>query len=311
MKRSNKVKWGEVKVGVLITIAIFFLIWASFTGGGTSIFDKKIGFLAYFDNVNGLVKGAPVWIAGVEVGNVKSITFVNLDSAGQIEIKLRVKESIANMITIDSRIRLGTIGMLGDKYLEIIPGTLGKTRIAEGGAIKTEATGDLAAIMSEGEELVTNSRKVMSNLGHITDNIKDGQGTFGQLMTNEKLYVELTNLIGFMAVLTRDLQKNQERITSAVENISSNLKDVSAKANSNSGTIGKLLGEPGLYDNLQASSGQIDSILTKINGGQGTAGAIVNDDELYQEIKNLLVRVENLVSDIEKNPRKYFKFSVF
>ncbi|MCP4706894.1 MAG: MCE family protein, partial [candidate division Zixibacteria bacterium] len=112
MKRSTKVKWGEIKVGVLITIALFVLVWASFSGSGTSIFDKKINFVAYFDNVNGLVKGAPVWIAGVEVGNVSSIKFVNLDSAGQIELKLRVKESVTNMITIDARIRLGTIGML-------------------------------------------------------------------------------------------------------------------------------------------------------------------------------------------------------
>ena len=63
---------------------------------------------------------------GVEVGNVKSIKFVNLDSAGQIELKLRVKESVTNMITVDASIRLGTIGMLGDKYVEIIPGTLGR-----------------------------------------------------------------------------------------------------------------------------------------------------------------------------------------
>ncbi len=311
MKRSNKVKWGEIKVGVIITIAIFVLLWASFSGGGTSIFDKKIRYVAYFDNVSGLVKGAPVWIAGVEVGNVQSITFVNLDSAGQIEIKLRVKEAVANMITIDARIRLGTIGLLGDKYMEIIPGTLGKPRIAEDGAIRTDAAGDMAAIMSEGEELVTTSRKVMSNLGNITEQIKNGDGTVGQLVTDKQLYTELTSLIASMTVLIDDLQKNQARITLAIENISSDLEGISAKANSSGGTIGKMLGDPGMYDNLHSSAGRIDSILSKINRGQGTAGAIVNDDELYQEIKNLIVRIENLVTDIEKNPRKYFKFSVF
>jgi phospholipid/cholesterol/gamma-HCH transport system substrate-binding protein len=311
MKRSNKVKWGEIKVGVLITIAIFVLLWASFSGSGTSIFDKKIRYVAYFDNVNGLVKGAPVWIAGVEVGNVQTITFVNLDSAGQIEIKLRVKETVANMITIDARIRLGTIGLLGDKYVEIIPGTLGKPLIAEDSAIRTDATGDLAAIMSEGEELVTTSRKVMSNLSNITEQIRNGGGTVGQLITDRQLYTELTGLIGSMTVLIDDLQKNQTRITLAIENISSDLEGISAKANNNSGTIGKMLGDPGMYDNLHSSAGRIDSILSKINRGQGTAGAIVNDDELYQEIKNLIVRIENLVADIEKNPRKYFKFSVF
>ncbi len=311
MIKSTKVKWGEIKVGVLITIALFVLLWASFSGSGTSIFDKKVRYIAYFDNVNGLVKGAPVWIAGVEVGNVTSIKFVNLDSAGQIELKLRVKESVTNMITIDASIKLGTIGMLGDKYVEIIPGTLGKPLIAEDGAIRTDATGNLAAIMSEGEELVTSSRKVMGNLCEITAGLKDGEGTIGQLLVNNQLHVELTGLIASMTILMDGLQKNQERITSAMENISTDLADVTSKANSNSGTIGKLLGDPKLYDNLNSSTGRIDSILSKINQGQGTAGAMVNDDELYQEIKNLVVRINNLVTDIEQNPHKYLKFSVF
>jgi len=311
MKRSTKVKWGEIKVGIFISIAIFGLLWASFSGGGTSIFEKKTSYIAYFDNVSGLVKGAPVWIAGVEVGNVKSIKFVNLDSASQIEIKLRVKESVTNMITVDARIRIGTIGMLGDKYVEIIPGTLGRQLIAEDGAIRTDATGDLAALMSEGEELVSSTRKVMGNLCDITGQIKDGEGTLGQLISNKQLHAELTSLVTTMTVLMDGLQKNQERITGAIENISADLADVTAKANSNSGTIGKLLADPKLYDNLHSSAGRIDSILSKINRGQGTAGALVNDDELYQEIKNLVARINNLVTDIEQNPHKYLKFSVF
>ncbi|MCP4634289.1 MAG: hypothetical protein GY855_15290, partial [candidate division Zixibacteria bacterium] len=239
------------------------------------------------------------------------IKFVNLDSAGQIELKLRVKESVTNMITIDARIRLGTIGMLGDKYLEIIPGTLGKQLIAEDGAIKTDAKGDLAAIMSEGEELISSSRKTMGNLCDITKQIQNGEGTLGQLISNDELHVELAGLISSMTILMDGLQKNQERITGAMENMSSDLADVTAKANSNTGTIGKLLSDPKLYDNLNSSTGRIDSILSKINQGEGTAGAIVNDDDLYQEVKNLVVRIENLVTDIEQNPSKYLKFSVF
>ena len=311
MKRSNKVKWGELKVGILIIIAIFILLWASFSGSGTSIFERKVGYTAYFDNVNGLVKGAPVWVAGVEVGNVHSIQFVNTDSISQIELKLSVKESITNMITIDSKIRLGTIGMLGDKYVEIIPGTLNKPRIAEDGVISTQATSDLTAIMSESEQMVSSVQDVMLNLDEITKRMKNGEGTIGQMFTNNVLHTELTRLISSMAALVDGLQKNQERITSAMENISSDLEGIAEKANSNSGTIGKLLADPDLYDNLQSSTGRIDSILSKINQGRGTAGAMVNDDELYLELKNLMARAENLISDIEKNPHKYFKFSVF
>jgi len=62
-------------VGILIILAIVILMYVSMSGGGTSVFESKITFICYFDNVNGLVKGSPVWMGGVEVGNVVSLDF--------------------------------------------------------------------------------------------------------------------------------------------------------------------------------------------------------------------------------------------
>ena len=77
-KKSTNIGWGNLKVGIVILIFVALMFWASFTGGGTSIFDSKGKFVSYFENVGGLVNGSPVWMSGVEVGNVKSIKFVNL-----------------------------------------------------------------------------------------------------------------------------------------------------------------------------------------------------------------------------------------
>jgi phospholipid/cholesterol/gamma-HCH transport system substrate-binding protein len=311
MKRSTRVKWGEIRVGLLIAIALTIFVWASFTGGGLTIFESKIDYHAYFDNVDGLVSGAPVRLAGVEVGNVHSIEFVNIDTARLIEIDIRVKRSIMNMVTADSKVMLGTLGLLGDKYIEIIPGSPNLPVHREGSVIQTAQTRGFSAFLDEGEEVMTDTGRLMRNLSIITGRMKAGEGTVGQLIYNEELYTELTKLASAMTVLMENLQKNQARITEAIEGMSSNLEDISRKVDDNTGTIGRLVNEPGLYDNLHSSTGRIDSILSKINQGRGTAGAMVNDDELYQDIKNLIVRIDNLVSDIEKNPRKYFKFSVF
>ncbi|MFH2035947.1 MAG: MlaD family protein [Candidatus Zixiibacteriota bacterium] len=311
MKRSTKVKWGEIKVGLLILAAIVVLLWASFSGGGTSIFDKKMVYKTYFDNVNGLVKGAPVWISGVEVGNIISVEIVNLDSANQIEVNLRVIKSVQNMITEDARIKIGTIGFIGDKYVEIIPGSFKKPMLEAGSIIPSISPGDIASMFKEGEKAMVNAQGVAANLEEITDKIKKGEGTAGQLFTNDKLYHEMTKMLAALTILINEMQVSQKKIVSSIDDISGNLGSISDKINSNDGTVGKFISDPGLYDNLHASTGKVDSILDKINRGDGTAGAMVNDDELYQEIKNLIVRVENLVSDIEQNPRKYFKFSVF
>jgi phospholipid/cholesterol/gamma-HCH transport system substrate-binding protein len=311
MKRSIRVKWGELKVGLLITVAVVILVWASFSGGGTSIFDTKVGYTAYFANVNGLVSGSPVWIAGVEVGNVKSIKFVNLDSLRQIEIKIRVKKAITNMITTNAGVKLGTIGFIGDKYVEIVPGTLTLPELEPGSIIATIPSADLNAMIAQGEKTMTSTRYLTENLSELTAKVKRGEGTTGQLFTNDTLYHEMTRLVSAMTVLVGDMQRSQRELFSSIKNVARNVDTLTAQVNSGRGTVGKLISNPELYDNLKSSAGRIDSILAKINRGEGTAGGLVNDDSLYIEIRNLVTRVNNLVSDIEKNPRKYFKFSVF
>jgi len=311
MKRSNRVKWGELKVGLVITAAVAALLWASFSGGGTSIFEDKVIYQAYFANVNGLVSGAPVWISGVEVGNVASMEFVNIDSARQILVKIRIVKKVQKMITTDAKVMIGTIGLLGDKYIEITPGTLTNPVLKEGEFIPTASAGDLSAVLEQSEGAMIQMKGLLGNLDTLTGRINTGEGTVGQLFRDDKLYFEMTKLMSSMTVLVDGLQKNQERIVGSIESVATNLDTITTRVEKNSGTIGKLLTDPGLYDNLHSSTGRIDSILAKINNGEGTAGAVVNDEELYVEIKNLVVRIENLVTDIEQNPHKYFKFSVF
>ena len=86
---------------------------------------------------------------------------------------------------------------------------------------------------------------------------------------------------------------------------------LSDQVNENQGTMGKLIADPALYDNLNATTARLDSVLTKIDRAEGNVGLLVNDTALYVELSNLLARANNLMTDIEKNPRKYFKFSVF
>jgi len=311
MKKSSSVRWGSLKVGIVLIIAISVMFWASLGGGGTSIFDPKGSFECYFKNVNGLVSGAPVWMSGVEVGNVRSVSFINLDSLRQVKVKCKVKRSIWKMLTEDARVHLGTIGFLGDKYIEILPGTKGLSPIEEGGVILTKDAGDAVAMFKAGEEAIGEARSVIDNLDTLLYHMNQGEGTLGQLAVNDKLYQEMTSLMGKLTILTADLQKNQERIVSSIEKTANSVASLSEKVNQSEGTIGKLINDPKLYDNLTAISTRMDSIVNKINTAEGTLGLMVSDTGLYVEMTNLMARVNNLVTDIEKNPGRYLKFSVF
>lgn len=311
MKRSISVRWGKLKVGLLVMTAIAIAMWASLTGGGTSIFESKGLFSSYFTNVNGLVNGSPVWMSGVEIGNVKSVRFVNLDSVRQVEVICRVRRSAWMMLTRGTEVALGTIGFLGDKYVEVYPGPKGEQVISEGEIVPTRDVGQATAMFKAGEAALNKAGSLAGNLDTLLGRMNRGEGTLGQLATDKALYVQLTQVLTDLAALTRDLQKNQERLTASIEKMGNASEQLTNDVTKGTGSVGKMMSDPMLYDRLASTSARLDSITSKINSPSGNVGLLVNDTALYNEVTELVARINNLVTDIEKNPRKYFKFSVF
>ena len=311
MQRSIRVRWGNLKVGILLVIAFGVLLWASLSGTGTSIFQPKGLFVCYFTNVNGLLPGAPVWMSGVEIGNVKKIEFVNLDSAKVVKVTCRAKKSVWKQLTPGTLVQLGTIGFLGDKYVEIIPSLKPGEPLAEGGELPVRDAGSAERLFKEGEEAMAEAGSIMSNLDSIMMRINRGEGSLGKIATQDEFYVQMTKLMTNLTALTGDMQKNQERIVSSIERTSKAMSGISEKVDQNTGTLGRIVNDPQLYDNLTATTARLDTIMAKLNNSSGSMGLLVNDTALYVEVTNLLSRLNNLVADIEKNPRKYLKFSVF
>jgi phospholipid/cholesterol/gamma-HCH transport system substrate-binding protein len=311
MQRSVKIKWGAVPVGILIITAIVVLMYISMTGGGTSIFESKITFTCYFENVNGLVKGSPVWMAGVEVGNVQSLNFDVLDTPRQVKVICRVTKRIHRYLNADARVELGTIGFLGDKYIEVIPGLKGAKPIAPNDIVASQDVGSAPKVFEAGEKALKDAGRVVIGFDTLLSRVNRGEGSLGQLASNDSLYVQLTALLANLTRITASLQENQESLIESVRHMSQSVGDLATQVKDNQGTLGKLIAEPGLYNNLNATSARLDSILTKIDRSEGSAGRLVNDTGLYVELTNLLARANTLITDIEKNPRKYFKFSVF
>lgn len=311
MQRSIKLQWANLWVGLLLIFTICVVMYASIAGGGLSIFDSRITFTCYFKNVEGLVTGSPVWMSGLEVGNVSTLDFDVVDSARVVRVICRVKRSLRPYLNQDTRVQLGTIGFLGDKYIEIVPGVTGAPPIESGDEIQAQDIGNAPAVFSAAETAINQAGGLVASLDTVLARMRDGEGTLGKLSTDDALYVHLTKLTGNLSKLTADLQSNQERIVGSIEHMSHSIGDLADKVNQNEGTMAKLLTDPRLYDNLTATSARLDSILTKIDTAAGSAGLLVNDTALYVELTKLLARANNLITDIERDPRRYFKFSVF
>lgn len=311
MKRTGKIRWGNMRVGIIITFALAMLLYSSFRGGGTSIFERKNRLVVYVPNVNGLVKGAPVWLGGVEVGNVKTVSFVNLDAERRIKVVFSAKNSVWEFLTADTKVKFGTIGLLGDKYVEIIPGSSGLPILEPDDEVTYIHEGGMAAIIESAPKITNSIDSVLVNLKDLTRRINSDQGSMGRMLSDTMLYANLVTTLNETTRLMSELSESSGKISKKLDRTLESSGNIAAKIDSGVGSLGQLVNDGELYENLARSSARFDSILARLDRGEGSAGALLNDAELYNEVREMVARMNNLISDIEANPRKYFKFSVF
>lgn len=313
MKRAGKVKWSEVKVGGLIAVGILFMLYASFRGGGTSIFERKNDYITYCSDLEGLAPGAPVWLAGVEVGNVNKVSFLKhqVEEGKNIEVRIRVKKSVEYLITPGTIVQLGTIGLLGDKYVKLVPGPPSDTTLDDGSIIPSTGVTGLDGVLREMPKTLARLNNLLDRAAHIVTTIDTGSGTISLLIKNRELAVKVSNLVDRSDNLMVTLDKNSSTLTKDFHAISSDFHALSEELLAGKGTIGQLLRDPKPYENIVSATARLDTLLMKVEQGEGTAGQLVNDQELYDNIKDLMARMNTLVKDLMDNPKKYFKFSVF
>jgi len=313
MKRAGKVKWGEMKVGILIFIAVAFMFYASFRGGGTSIFEPKITYHAYFDNLNGLAVGAPAWLAGVEVGSVSGLEFLKekLSEEKTIKIDITIKESVAYLITPGTAVELGTIGLLGDKYIRIIPGKPSDVPLADGSILESRGAAGLDGVLERLPETADRFNRILASFENVMAQVDTGSGTVSMLIKNKELAESIHGLVNKSNRLMETLELGTTSLTRDFRLIQEDFHALSAEMLKGQGTIGQLLRDPEPFNNLVSATARLDSILAKVDSGDGTLGQLVNDQEMYTNIKDLMARMNVLVRDIMDNPKKYFKFSIF
>src|SRR6185369_16632184 len=120
MKRSNRIGWAQVRAGVFIFIALlFFAGGVLIMGQKTKMFVSKGKLQVVMDDVAGLKEGAPVWLAGVDVGLVTDIRFSNPQKTNEVLIYLQIDNGALKKIGPDSRITIKTRGLMGEKYVDI------------------------------------------------------------------------------------------------------------------------------------------------------------------------------------------------
>ena len=195
----DDIKVFELKVGIFILIGIAILFFIVFSVGDINLSKTGYEIKVLFNFANGIGPSAPVRLAGVGIGQIRGIHIIH-DKDNKTKAELTVWIQADARIEEDAVVTINTLGLLGEKYLEIFPGTAGKPILKSNGTIIGKDPVPM-------EKVTENLANLSDSVGSIVDKIKRGEGTVGKLLTDDSVY---NNLEAF----TADIKKHPWKLLS-------------------------------------------------------------------------------------------------
>jgi phospholipid/cholesterol/gamma-HCH transport system substrate-binding protein len=343
MPRTRSLAWSELKVGLISIIAVVIAaILVFMVSGSGGFFWQRYSIKTVFSDISGLKEGAPVRVAGVEIGSVKMLDFVG----DRVEVTMEVSKAQQPRITDLSTAALGSVSLLGEAAVDITANSNGKP-IPEWGYVKTGATpGSLATAaeqatrgLEETTELLQDIRQGKGTLGKlvtddslyrelnafvesaeaVTRNLNSGRGTLGRLATNPAAAQSLERSLANLEEVTAKIRKgegslghlvNDEAFSKSMTSATNNLDAITGRVNRGEGTAGKLLNDAELYNRLNSVADRFDKLAASLNQGDGTAGQLLHDKQLYENMNTAVTEVRGLLKEIKADPKKYLNVRV-
>ena len=319
MKRSTFITWDQLKVGTLILIGLTVLGFAGYyLGKAAHLFSKRYTLVAFVPNANGLRAGGSVLVAGQLAGSIKAIDFlpVDADTTRNLRLTVEVEEGLKQQVREDSKAKIRTLGLLGDKVLDISPGTPRTSALEPGDTLTLAQSLDYEQVITQASGAVGDLVQLTSDLKAITGGIVRGEGTMGQLVTDRSLYDQLTGTMTQMNGMLARLQKPNGTFGRMIDDpaLYDHLVGVLASTdslliamNNKNGTLGRMLRDDSLYTSLVGMARGGDSLVKMLTSGKGTASKLLTDQQVYDQLNKMLTDLNAILADVRRDPKRYTK----
>jgi phospholipid/cholesterol/gamma-HCH transport system substrate-binding protein len=319
MKRSPTITWDQLRVGLVILVALGIIGVAVYKlGQAANLFAKRYELIAYLPDANGIRTGGAVMVAGQLAGTVKSIEFlpVDADTTRNLRLTLQIDETVKEQIRRDSRGKLRTMGLLGDKAFDITPGTPRAHVLENGDTVTVAPSLDYEAVIAQASGAVADLVALTRDMRSITSGIVRGQGTVGQLVTNKALYDNLNGTLSRANAMLAQFQNpngtvgrmlNDPTLYNRLTGIIASTDSLVTTLNSTRGTAGLLLRDTTLYRNMVGITRGADSLMRSLTNGQGTASKLLTDQTLYDQLNKLVTDLSAILADVRRDPSRYTK----
>ena len=289
----------EARVGAVVLLALGLLMYASFNLKDWG-FKRTEGerMSSVFDSVAGLDKNAMVKMAGVPIGKVEELTLEDSHARVIYRINPGVK------IPQGSQAVMKATGLLGDKYIEILPGKGPGFLSAEATIPQKPGSADLDALIERFTAVADDVKAVTASLRGALGNeegeqsLKDIVAHFRAMAANlDQIVAEnrsaLKNTLANAEALTKSLKEEGPKLVATLNRIADRLEH-------GDGTLGKLLTDDAVYAKLDSALANIDTVTKKLEEGKGTLGKLINDDSAYEKLNGALTNLNGTLNKIEK-----------
>ncbi|MFV8325826.1 MlaD family protein [Flavobacterium sp. ZS1P14] len=296
----------EIKTAILVIASILLFIWGYSFLKGRDLFTNYKTFYVEYKSVEGLAASAPVTLNGLVIGKVSSIT-IN-ENTGNLLVELQLKTDFP--ISRSSTASIYEPGFIGGKQIAINPNFKDKTLAVDGqklvGDTKlglTDKVGDqLAPLQEKFEKIMDNTDKLISGI----NNVLDGDGQENLKISLAELSKTIEQFHKATVSVNTLLDNNKVQIEGAVKNFNKISGDFSKISDSlNKADLGKTV------KNLNKTLARVDGIMSTLESGKGSVGKLLHDEAFYENIKASTKELELLLQDIRLAPTRYVNVSLF
>jgi phospholipid/cholesterol/gamma-HCH transport system substrate-binding protein len=286
----------EVKVGAFVLAGILAFLVALFTLTDVGTFRGRYYATTIVETAGGMRAGDPVQMRGVNIGRVTGFQMVPDGVAVTMEIYNRYE------IPEDSRVVVRSAGLLGGMVVDLVPGQ-SPNRVRRDqilvGAVEEDIVSAATGLGTQAETVLGRAALLLSDqtIGAVGASTADMQTLLQEL--NALAVAQRQEL----ALLTRSLRASAEGVERAtagpeLERAVANIDALTARLDATTATLG-------------AASTSLETVIGRVERGEGTLGKLTTDEDLYDNMNEAVQSLQELVADIQENPRRYINLRVF
>lgn len=295
----------EVRIGIF-AVAMILCAWGGIRFlSGIDIFSRNVDYYAAYDQVNGVQGASPVMMRGVKVGTVSEILF---DPARDARVVLRLTIRRRYRIPADSEAKIVSSSLMGAKAVEIVLGQ-SPDKLEKGDTIRSGYSRDMM------DTALTELDFFKEKISRLTEELSRTLTGISEVVEGNAANVKglTTRLNSIAGNLDEVLSSEKSGLRSGIAGFS----EFSRTLGENAGRLDTLMGNLSRFSDslsetdLKAAVSRLNGILDRIDAGEGTVGKLMRDPKLYEELQQAGENLAVLLADLKENPKRYVHFSLF